>query len=91
MSKKNDLPKVDIVERPIVVLLKSLSDELLIQTYLAAFRGIYQSDCYGSKDVLALDMMHVELSSRGYVIQVTQNPLILKPSVDIESNEDSPS
>ena len=48
--------------------IKKLSDKKLKDHAISLYEAIYIAECYGSKDIVELDLLCAELQNRGYSI-----------------------
>jgi len=58
--------------------LKSLSDEELKRRYVSLWESIFVVECFGSRDVIELEMLAQELERRGYEVGEVRKPRIRK-------------
>lgn len=56
--------------------LEEMTDEELKRQFISLYESIYVSECFGSRDVLELEMIARELERRGY--EITEEPKIRK-------------
>lgn len=50
--------------------IKEMSDERLQEAYIALDQMIYEISCFGTKDLLRLELMGRELRRRGFEINI---------------------
>ncbi|MEM1589926.1 MAG: hypothetical protein QW175_05865 [Candidatus Bathyarchaeia archaeon] len=58
--------------------LEKIPDRELKNRFISLWHSIFVSECYGTSDLLELEVLAYELERRGYEISETRKPLIRK-------------
>jgi hypothetical protein len=58
--------------------LSEMSDEELKRRLISLWQSIYELECYGSHDLIELEVIAQELERRGYEVTETRKPRIRK-------------
>jgi hypothetical protein len=55
-----------------------MSDEELKRRFISLWQSVYEFECYGSHDLIELEVIAQELERRGYEITEVRKPRIRK-------------
>jgi hypothetical protein len=58
--------------------LSEMSDEELKRRFISLWQSVYEFECYGSHDLIELEVIAQELERRGYEITEVRKPRIRK-------------